>query len=177
MITDLRQHIQDRQIDLGKHRVFLNHKSMEATFPLWMSNQMVGYQIYRPNKFSKKFNDPKEGRYYSWTTTSRMCWGMESWNDSNTLFITEGIFDAARITKLGGSCLALLSCDVSKPMKQWLRFVRSIRPVIAICDNDENKSGLKLKKHAHEYHVVQSGGDLAEASEEEVEKLLQTYLT
>lgn len=121
----------------------------------------------------KKNNDPREGRYFTRVKDGKVgVWGLESWYASDTLFVTEGVFDACRVTALGYSAVAVLSFAVGPTTSQWLKLCRAQRPVVVVCDNDP--SGLKLKKYGHEYHVVETG-DLGDASEQYVINLLEKY--
>ena len=174
MEQTVEQHLKSRHLDMNLHHVWVSEELRCATFPVWnLSGQLVGYQRYRPDSMEKKTNDPREGRYFSRVKEGRVgVWGLESWHLSNTLFVTEGVFDAARLTKLGYSAVALFSYEVGKTTKQWLKLCRAQRPVVAVCDNDS--SGLKLKKYGHEYHVTEDG-DLGDSSEEYVRDLVSQY--
>ena len=98
-------HIHNRHVDTDLHRVWVDDESRVAVFPLWnLSGEMTGYQAYRPDADKVKKND-KYGRYYTYRGLKLVrnhnktvaVWGLESWNLSNTLFVTEGIFDAAAL--------------------------------------------------------------------------------
>jgi hypothetical protein len=92
------EHLQLRHMNLAIHTAWLDEVEDVATFPLWnLSGKMIGYQSYRPSGIKKVFNHPKEGRYYTYRKNLDIgVWGLESWKFSNTLFVTEGIFDACR---------------------------------------------------------------------------------
>jgi hypothetical protein len=168
------QHLHSRYFDTRLHRVWVDEEEGVATFPLWnLSGQMVGYQQYRPRAGKQKDNHPKMSRYFTWRKSKVVgVWGLESWNLSNTLFVTEGTFDACRISYLGYSAVATLSNDVDDSLKRWLWMVRKTRPVVAVCDNDA--AGRRLAKYGHLSHVVESG-DLGDASDEYVSNLLKQY--
>jgi hypothetical protein len=159
-------------MDTTLHHVWLGEDV--ATFPLWnLSGQLVGYQQYRPHASKDEKNDPREGRYFTRVKDRRIgVWGLESWNLSHTLFITEGIFDACRLTRLGVSAIASLSNDVAPNVAQWLWTVGKGRSIVAVCDND--RAGRRLAKHASVYHIVESG-DLGDATEDYVKKLIEEY--
>jgi hypothetical protein len=53
---------------------------------------------------------------------------MESWRWTNTLFITEGIFDAARLTERGASAIAMASNDLDKTTARWLIHCAKVSP-------------------------------------------------
>lgn len=169
------EHLHSRYLNTDLHRVWVAEDEGVAAFPLWnLSGQLVGYQQYRPYASKEAKNDPRMGRYFTRVKDSRVgVWGLESWNLSNTLFITEGIFDACRITARGYSAIALLSYTTSSTTRAWLSTVRCSRQVVAVCDGDT--SGHKLARYAHRYHVVESG-DLGDASDSYVSNLLKNYV-
>jgi len=162
----------DRHFDKSLHRVWIDEDEGVATFPLWnLSGQMVGYQQYRPDGEKKLFNNPREGRYFTHRKNKAVgVWGLEAWHLSNVLFITEGVFDAARITSKGYSAIATTSNDLDKTHQAWLYCVRSARPTVAVCDGD--KAGLKLSKYSERFHVMPSGEDLGDASDDYVNWLI-----
>lgn len=168
------EHLNNRHFDTNLHVYWENAEENVATFPLWnLSGQLKGYQRYRPDGDKKAFNNPLLGKYFTKATRDTVCvWGLESWNLSNTLFLTEGVFDACRLTKNSCSAVALLTSDPHPSTKRWLAIVRSMRPVVAVCDND--KAGLKLAKHGHTSHVV-SNGDLGDASEDYVQQVIKEF--
>lgn len=167
------QHLKSRYLDTNLHKVWLDVDV--ATFPLWnLTGQMVGYQMYRPNASKEKNNHPKEGRYFTYSKGKAVSvWGLESWNLSDTLFVTEGVFDAARLTYMGFSAVSVLSNNVAPTTKQWLWTVRQSRKVVCVCDNDA--AGQKLKDLGTVSHTVEDFKDLGEASEEYVTNLLNEY--
>lgn len=157
------------------HQVWVSENLECATFPLWnLSGKLLGYQRYRPNGLKSLNNDPREGRYFTRVFDSNVAvWGLESWNLSNTLFLTEGLFDAARLTARGFSAVAVFSNDLSVSAKRWLYSVKSNRNVVAVCDND--KAGMKLAKYGTSYHVVEGVKDMGDASDEYVTNFLKKY--
>jgi hypothetical protein len=167
-------HLQSRYLDTDLHRVWVDETEGVATFPLWnLSGQMAGFQQYRPLADKQKSNHPRDSRYFTYRKNRVVgVWGLESWNLSDTLFVTEGVFDAARITCRGRSAIATLSNDLDDSHKRWLWIVRKYRRVVTVCDNDA--AGRKLAKYGHLFHVVESG-DLGDASEDYVESLLKEY--
>lgn len=181
------QHLKKRYMNTHLHKVWVSEENRCATFPLWnLSGQMVGYQRYQPDKSKTQNNDPTEGRYFTragsnevgtystekWAKGPVAVWGLEAWNLSSTLFLTEGIFDAARVTDRGYAALAVLSYAVSPQLKNWLYIVKQVRQVVCVCDNDE--SGLKLAKYGHKAHVVPDG-DLGSSTQDYVDQLLEEY--
>jgi len=179
------EHINDRHVDVNLHRVWCNEVDRVAYFPLWnLSGQMAGYQSYRPEASKVQKNDEK-GRYYTFRGDKLMprhsktvtVWGLESYYRSNVLFVTEGIFDAARLTELGVSAVAVLSNNPSTSTKNWLFCVRQMRPVVAVCD--PGNAGAKLAKVGHFAHTVNlpglPDGDLGDAPQEYVQELINSY--
>jgi hypothetical protein len=168
-------HLHSRYLDTKLHRVWIDENSKVATFPLWnLSGQLVGYQQYRPGASKERKNDPRDGRYFTRLKDSKIgVWGLESYYLSNTLFITEGIFDAARISYFGYAAVATLSNDLATPTARWLRSIRYYRHIVAICDSDT--AGRHLAKHGDSYHIVQEYKDLGDASEDYVKNLLSDY--
>lgn len=168
------QHLRSRYFDTRLHTAWIDDGEGVATFPLWnLSGQMVGYQQYRPTANKQKDNHPKMSRYFTYRKNKVVgVWGLESWNLSNTLFVTEGVFDACRLSYLGYSAIATLSNDVDDSTSRWLWMVRKFRRIVAVCDNDN--AGRRLAKFGHFSHVVESG-DLGDASEEYVQSLVKEY--
>ncbi len=179
------QHIRDRHVDTNLHNVWMSETERVAKFPLWnLSGQMVGYQAYRPDADKVQKNDQK-GRYYTYRgdklipkhSKSVTVWGLEAWRLSTTLFVTEGIFDAARLTEQGMSAVAVLSNDPSTSTKNWLMCVRQMRPVVAVCD--PGPAGRKLAKVGHFAHTVNvpgmPDGDLGDAPLSYVDSLINSY--
>jgi DNA primase len=170
----LLEHLRSRRLNTEVHRVWIDESEGVATFPLWnLSGKMVGYQHYRPAADKVKRNNPKDSRYFTYRKNHAVgVWGLESWRFSNTLFLTEGVFDACRLTALGYSAVATLSNDVDASLCRWLWTIRKTRPVVAVCDADA--AGRRLAKHGGVSHVIESG-DLGDASDEYVKKLLKKF--
>jgi hypothetical protein len=170
----LLQHLHCRYMNTDLHRVWLNEDEGVAVFPIWnLSDQLVGYQQYRPDGIKVPSNNPLEGRYFTRIKDGKVgVWGLESWNLSNTLFVTEGIFDACRLTNHGYSAICVFGNDVSKTAASWLWMVRQTRCVVAVCDNDA--AGRRLAKYGHVSHVVEAG-DLGDATDEYVADLVKEY--
>lgn len=86
------------------------------------------------------------------------------------VFLTEGLFDAARLTELGYSALAALSNNPTRDFRNWLSLLN--RPVVAVCDND--KAGRQLAKFG-DYAEFTSEKDLGDSTTEEVLNLVNKY--
>lgn len=183
--TSIKEHLKDRYFNSDLHKVWIDEEDRVATFPLWnLCGQFVGYHSYRPDSGKKKKNDEK-GRYYTFRgdklipkhTPSTALWGLESWFLSNTLFVTEGVFDASRLTYNGVSAVAVISNDPNRSTQNLLRCIRANRPVVSICD--PGKAGAKLKKVGHVSHVVDIPGmddaDLGDAPDWYVQQLIEEY--
>lgn len=169
----LTEHLKRRHLDLALHRPVLDEAERVATFYLWnLSGQMVGYQQYRPEGEKKPQNNPKEGKYFTHRTQPTVAvWGVESLHlTPNVVFLTEGVFDAARLTERGYSALAALSNNPSQDLRNWLTFLN--RKVVAVCDNDV--AGKRLAKFG-DVAVFTEDHDLGDSSDEYVTRLLETY--
>lgn len=171
-MNQVSDNLKSRYFDTGLHVAWVDEQEGVATFPLWnLSGCLVGYQQYRPAANKKKDNHPKMSRYFTYRKNKVVgLWGLESWNLSNVLFVTEGVFDACRLTAKGYSAIATLFNDLDGPMKEWFYTVRAHRPVVVVCDGD--KAGRKLSKAGHYSHVMPNGMDLGEADEKYIEDLI-----
>ena len=169
------QHLLDRHMDMRLHTVWIAEDLGCAIFPLWnLSGQLLGYQRYRPDASKALNNDPREGRYFTRLVNScTTVWGLESWSLSNTLFVTEGIFDAARLTARGYSAVATLSNNVSPTLASWLWVTRKTRPVVVVCDNDA--AGRSLARYGSTSHTVTGYKDLGEATNSYVDSVIDQY--
>lgn len=168
------ENLKSRHFDTDLHTVWVDETEGVATYPLWnLSGKMVGYQQYRPAATKKRDNHPRESRYFTWRKDRVVgVWGLESWNLSNTLFVTEGVFDATRLTARGYSAVAVLSNDPCASTQRWFAMVRSQRPVVGVLDDDA--AGYKLRRLCHVYHTVR-GGDLGDAEPAYVDWLVKGY--
>lgn len=125
-MTFLEEHLRNRGVDFGRHRVWLDNESSVATFPLWnLSGQLVGYQQYNPlgqkcqHKQDERFKDV--AKYWTYKTPQntdrKKCksvavWGLESLTlETDLVFVTEGVFDAVTVQNCGETCLAVMSND------------------------------------------------------------------
>jgi 5S rRNA maturation endonuclease (ribonuclease M5) len=173
---DLRNHLLSRFLNFNLHRVWLDDVNQLATFPLYnLSGNLLGYQHYRPSGSKTVNNDPRDGRYFTRksNTTEPTYWGVESWHLSNTLFLVEGLFDAARLTYLGYSALATFTNNPGDNFMGFMSLVRKVRPVVVVCDNDA--AGIKLAKYGHTYTTMYTGKDVSDAEEQEVLTMVKHY--
>jgi len=169
----LTDHLRDRHLDLALHRPVLDEVERVATFYLWnLSGQLVGFQQYRPEGEKKPNNNPKLGKYYTYKKQPTLAvWGVETLDLSpNVIFLTEGVFDAARLTSRGYSALAVLTNNPTMDLRNWLTCLN--RKVVAVCDNDA--AGKKLAKFG-DVAVFTEEKDLGDADEQWVTDLLTMY--
>jgi hypothetical protein len=173
---NLTDHLKMRHMDLSLHKVWINEEEDVAVFPLWtLSGNLVGYQNYR-RSLGKTRRNLEDGKYHTYRNRlTAGIWGLESWSLSDTLFLTEGVFDAARLTERGCSAVALLANDTGLTTKHWLSLIRSGRRTVAVCD--PGSAGAKLAKNAHRSVVVDLGNDidLSDAPDEYVDELIKEY--
>lgn len=170
---NLKQHLLSRHLNLELHNPVLDEDNNVATFYLWnLSGQMVGYQQYRPEANKEKKNDPRDGRYFTFRKSPTVAlWGVETLNlNTKVLFLTEGVFDAARFTNRGFAAVAALSNDPNGDVRNWLSMQG--RKVVSVCDS--GSAGTKLVKFGDEYFVVPNG-DMGDAPEELVTFVLQKF--
>ena len=174
----LKQHLKLRHLDTRLHGVWIDEFERVATFPLWnLSGQLSGFQQYRPGSSKDKKNDIT-GRYYTFRGDKllpRKCktvsvWGLESWHLSDVLFVTEGVFDAARLTESGISAVALLANNPCIDTRNWLEIVGRNRKVVSVCDSDS--AGRYLATVSPYTHKVEEFNDLGDASDEYVQDLV-----
>ena len=169
-VTD---HLKDRYLNLELHRPVVDEVERVATFYLWnLSGQLVGYQQYRPEGEKKPQNNPKQGKYFTYRKQPTLAvWGVESLHLSpNVVFLTEGVFDACRLTERGYSALAVLSNNTGTDLKNWLSMLN--RKVVAVCDNDD--AGRKLAKFG-DVAVFCEDHDLGDSSDEFVNTLVLRF--
>jgi hypothetical protein len=168
-------HLRSRYFDTNLHRVWVDENGRVAVFPIWnLSGQLIGYQQYKPDANKVISNNPHKSRYFTRLKDKKIgVWGLESWNLSNTLFVTEGIFDACRITNHGHSAICVFGNSVSSSTMRWFETVRKFRPVVAVCDDDD--SGRKLARLGLLSVTVEGYKDLGDASEDYVKELCKKY--
>jgi len=174
MVTDIVTHLKERNLNLDLHCPILDLDLNVASFLFYnFSGQIVGYQQYNPNGSKQIFNSKLGGKYYTYRKIPTISiWGLESYYLSNgPIFITEGIFDAARFTKLNQTAFAVCSNNPPKDYKNWL--ISLSRPIIAICDNDS--AGLKLAKFGDCYEIVPDNKDAGEAPLDYILYLIEKY--
>jgi DNA primase len=167
------EHLKDRHIDLNLHRPWIDEVERVAVFYLYnQSGNIIGYQQYRPDADKTKNNHPKEARYFTYRKQPTLAvWGVESLHlTPHVVFLTEGVFDAARLTERGYSALAALTNNPTGDLRNWLSMLN--RKIVAVCDNDV--AGRRLAKFG-DVAVFTEDKDLGEADDEFVTRLLETY--
>lgn len=171
---NLVEHLKSRHLDLELHRPVLDLENNVATFYLYnLSGQLVGFQQYRPLASKAPNNHPRESRYFTYRKQPTLAlFGVESLHlTPDVVFLTEGVFDACRLTELGVSALAVLSNDPTPQLHEFLKCLN--RRVVVVADNDA--AGRKLAKFGHDV-VFCEEKDLGDSSEEFVRELVYKYL-
>jgi hypothetical protein len=171
---NLIDHLHSRYFDTSFHKFWKDDIDLVVTFPLYnLSSDLTGYQSYRPLKNKIKNNDHLESRYFTYRNKDDIgVWGLESWNLSNVLFVTEGIFDACRLTYFKYSAIALLSNNPNVSTKRWIWTIRAFRPVVTICDS--GTGGKKLANLGHNTYTM-STGDLGSATQDQVRDIITKF--
>ena len=170
----MRDHLIKRKLDINVHNPIIDDINTCCTFYLYsLTGVICGYQLYRPYADKKKSNDYSIGKYYTYKKQPIIApWGVESLLiDKGPIFITEGIFDACRLTWKGKSALAFLSNNPSKDSRTWLDLFN--RPIIAVCDND--KAGKILGKFGHYIECPPDGKDLGDSDESYIDYLINKW--
>jgi len=114
------------------------------TFPLLTIDRakLIGYQRYQWDAEKIRGNVPgRKQRYYTWMPDAYKGMAIYGWDNCfghGPLFVTEGIFDALKVTNCWHDCVALLTNSPSKQFKQWFRDVTRYRRVIALMDSGES---------------------------------------
>jgi hypothetical protein len=142
---------------------------------------MVGFQKYNPNyekTGQSNLDDPRMAKYFTWVSEEGKgkaigVWGLESTKFvDDYLFITEGIFDAARIHEAGLPAIAVLCNNPSDSLKSWLATLPQKK--IVIYDND--LPGRKLIKVGDFSYTVPRDKDINDLTPEEAKVFLNDCL-
>lgn len=172
---NLQEHLKSRHVDFSLHRPVLNQEEGVATFYLYnLSGQLVGFQQYRPAASKEFKNNPRDGRYFTFRQSPTVAlFGVESLHlTPGVVFVSEGVFDACRLTERGVSALAVLSNNPTGDVKNFLMSLG--RKVVVVCDNDP--AGRRLAKFGHQA-VFTEEKDLGESSDEFVDQLVAKFVT
>lgn len=165
-----------RNVCLDLHRPVVDETERTATFLLYnLTGQLVGYQQHRPDadKSPKKLG-PKHARYFTYRKQpTHGVFGLESlYQGKGPVFLTEGVFDACRLTSLGQSALAVCCNNPPKDFVNWLLLLQ--RKVVVVADNDV--AGRKLVKFGDFVEFCpELGQDLSDCSQDFVNYLLNKY--
>ena len=163
-------HLQTRGMNPNLYRVVLDEKERLATFFLYnFSGQIVGYQHYRPEAGKECKNNPKEGRYFTYLPNGKDgVFGLDLISPADrTIYVTEGIFKAAVLHRLGYNAMAVLTSH-PKRLKPWFRIMKATWNLIAIGDPDA--AGLKLINTVK--NGIQSPLDLDEMSDVDIKNFI-----
>ena len=179
---DIISHLKGRGVDPNQTRVIIDEKTEDVYFFLYnLSGQMVGFQKYNPNyqkTGQSNLDDPRMAKYFTWVTEegkgrSIGVWGLESTKFTDEyIFITEGIFDAARIQEAGYPAIAVLCNNPSDSLKSWLATLPQKK--IVIYDNDG--PGRKLIKVGDFSYTVPRDKDVNDLTPEEAKVFLEDCL-
>lgn len=179
---EIKSHLKDRGIDPDQTRVIIDEQTNDVYFFLYnLSGQMVGFQKY--NKDYQKtgqsnLDDPRMAKYFTWVSEEGYgkaiaVWGLESTKFTDKfLFITEGIFDAARIQEAGYPAIAVLCNNPNISLKGWLETLPQTK--IVIYDNDI--PGKRLIKFGDYAYTVPRDKDVNDLTPEEAKKFLEECL-
>ena len=173
-------HLKSRWLDTEKYPNMTVTETL-VTFPMFnLSGQMVGYQTYNPGAPKREVGNPFEQRYWSHTTkpcasknSELVVWGLEtvSWDD-RVLFLTEGIFDAARLHWHGLPAVAVMGCNPVH-LGGWLKAMPHLKLACVQGDN----AGMKLAKYGDRCIYLPEGQDVGSLPEEEFLKTFARWLT
>lgn len=120
-----------------------------------LSGEVVGYQTYNPGAPKVHIDDYRLARYFTWVSRNDKhaklaVWGLETVNWlSDTVFLTEGIFDASRLHWHGIPALAVLGNNPSH-LTTWLNTM----PWKTVSCVQGDKAGRKLGKHSNHLNIL-----------------------
>lgn len=180
----LADHLKNRGVDIDKTRVIMDEETGDTYFFLYnFSGQMVGFQKYNPDYVKtgqSNLDNPRMAKYFTWVSEEGYgrhiaVWGLESLDvmKDKFVFITEGIFDAARIQEAGYPALAVLCNNPTDSLKNWLKTL--IQKKIVIYDND--RAGKKLISVGDYAYTVPSGKDANDLTPDEAKKFIEECLS
>ncbi len=182
MSTTLLAHLKERHLEVSEYStIYLCEELGKVYFYLYgFSGEFVGYQCYTPSSPKRAgYLEDAERRYHTFLgkegeSVKKTAFGLETITETTTeIFVTEGVFDACRLHKLGLSAIALLGSDIGH-LKEQL-FLLGIK-LIPVCEGDT--AGLKLAALATHEEVIylEEGYDLGEMEESEIIKLVKKYI-
>jgi hypothetical protein len=168
----MKEYVIRRHIDIKLHNPILDEENKTVTYLIWnLSGKLVGYQQNKPYA-PKIVENVKDKKYYNYTSKGELAvWGLESVkNDDGVIYLTEGIYDAARLTEKGKTALAVCGND-PRHLRNWISLLQ--RPIVSVCDNDS--AGRKLAKYGDYSEIIPVGKDLGDSSEHYVNWLINKY--
>lgn len=169
-MESIADHLRSRGMDPDLYHLAYDEEERIATFLLYnLSGHVVGYQQYRPDADKQKKNHPKEGRYFTYLPKDTDgIFGLDLIDPTNrTIYVTEGIFKAAVLHRLGYNAIAVLT-STPKRLKPWFRIMKATWNLVAIGDPDD--AGRKLVNMVKT--GFQSPADLDEMTDEDIKSLL-----
>lgn len=132
------KHLSQRGISDFNYDMVLDFENEIVTFMLYGVADFIinrdnikplGYQQYRHLVSEKKTNDPGNSRYFTYqpkcsVINDVVVFGLESLKTKpENLFITEGIFEAVNLHRLGYPAIAVLTSDPNKRLKKLLPYL------------------------------------------------------
>lgn len=139
-MTSVKSHLEQRGLVPSLYPdLVVDEEERTATFFLYSGDKLVGYQQYRPDVASKKLNDPKEARYFTYLPRGvDGVWGYgRKYSRSRVLFLVEGVFKAATLHRLGYNAVAVLGATPKRLSNQILLWGCYGFQCVALGDNDE----------------------------------------
>lgn len=141
-----------RHFDINNFKVWLDEINNIATFPLYgvCSKRLLGYQQYNPSTTCKKRNNPRDSRYFTYHRSIKdigecVVWGLDNLNSKPILYLTEGVFEAARLLSLGYDAVALLTASPHKDVVAQL-YNLGYSKLVWLGDNDKAGRGSAVSK-------------------------------
>lgn len=175
--VDIINHLKERGIDPFSTRLIIDKDTNNVYFFLYnLSGEMIGYHKYNPEN-PKKIDpklDPRLAKYFTWVTEEGnskkiAVWGLETYDFRDKfIFITEGIFDIARVHEAGYPGICVFCNNPSDSLKSWLNTLPQIK--IVLYDNDS--AGKKLKKVGDYSFTTNDAKDMNDLTPKEAKKFL-----
>lgn len=178
-------HLRSRGVDPSRPTVVVDEKTGIATFLLYdLGGRLVGYQQYNPdgskkiNGHGKQASEKDLAKYFTFVgdegrVKKIAVWGVDTIDiDDPLLFVTEGVFDIAKVHNAGYPGIAVL-CNNPQPLRSWFKAMGKL--TIAIEDNDASGSKLRNLCDAH-FTVPDPYKDLGDMPQEEATKFIQSIV-
>lgn len=175
---DINEHLKKRGINRERQHVVIDKERQIATFLLYnLSGMLVGYQTYNPNGLNRT-KERSLKRYFTYVgkeglTSKIAVWGLDTiTNDKCYMFVTEGVFDIAKIHNFGEQGVAVLS-NCPKHVKPWICAMGKF--VIAIKDSDKAGSKLDVISDVG-FSVPTKYKDIGDMPQEEANEFLSSII-